>query len=286
MAACLIAQEWLKPKPGPGPIISLYLSQEKKTVTLPLEEYLVGVVLAEMPASFNLEALKAQAVCARTYTLYKAYSGNTHPGRAIVCDDIHHCQAYRHPGHSENNNLVRRVVRAVNQTRGEVVTYHGKPINAVYHSSCGGRTAAAEEVWGHPVPYLVSTVCSCNLCSPYRLTVRKLTKQEIAQIFNTGKTVDRTPVEVISRTSSGRARQLRVGERVISAAVFRQSLSLPSTALMIQQHQDQVVISCSGNGHGVGLCQYGAQTLATAGYDYRHILAHYYPGTELYRLQY
>lgn len=239
-----------------------------------------------MPAWFEIEALKCQAICARTYTLRRAYSPPAHPGGASVCDDVNHCQAYLDPDvPSYQKYKLQRIREAVAATRGEVLVYRGHLINAVYHSTCGGRTASAQEMWGEPIPYLISVDCRCSIISPHRISVQSIPASKIARVFGAWG-VKPASIRVVSRTATGRADKIQVGRRRVDASEFRRRLNLPSTFLDIQPRGKQVLIRCQGYGHGVGLCQYGANALALTGRDYRSILAHYYPGTELYRLVY
>ena len=158
----------MKPDELPrDPLINLYLSQENKVIALPLEEYLVGCVAAEMPANFDLEALKAQAVCARTYAIRKLVDNHPYPKGADLSDDINTCQAYISEAeflqrHGKDSQLLwkKKSKKAVKETEGIIVIYDNKPIDALYHSTCGGRTADAEEIWGNIIPYLKSKSCS------------------------------------------------------------------------------------------------------------------------------
>ncbi len=282
----LLFVQWRQSLKSPaGPEISLYLYQQKKVITRPMEEYLVGIVMAEMPVSFHSEALKAQAVCARTYTYYKLGQQPAHFQNAFICNDPGHCQAWIDPHQHASQQNINRVQTAVDSTCGQVLTFEGEPINAVYHSSCGGDTAAAEEVWGRSVPYLTSTKCPCPELSPYQEKKHTFPQQEFMQIFNIKKKT--TPlVTKINISTSGRIKSVKIGGKTYNGNKMRQILNLPSTRVTIQEGRQQVIINSCGNGHGVGLCQYGAEALAEQGYDYQEILKYYYTGTDLYQIQY
>lgn len=272
--------------PGSGPEIKVYFHRSKQVKAIPLEKYVIGVVLAEMPASFEIEALKAQAVCARSYALVQAYSPSDHPGRAHVCDDPNHCQAYVDPEKVSNARRVIRIERAVKATRGQVLTYRGELAVPYYHSCCGGRTASASEIWNRSVPYLTSVTCPCPDISPHRLKQFTFDVKQIADQLKIRTSSRLLKIEVAERSASGRASKIRIGSYLVTGAAFRRALNLPSTFLTITQQGSKVTVRCRGYGHGVGLCQYGANRLAQEGYSYQSILFHYYHGTELCRLAY
>lgn len=275
------------------PQVKLYLNKEQKIIDLPLEEYLVGVVGAEMPASFGNEALMAQAVTARTYTLKKLYALSKHPHGAQMCDDIQCCQAYLNPQNYQRQfgkKLYQQrfvpVAQAVASTRGQVMLYHNELINTPYFSTCGGQTASSEEVWGQPIPYLKSVKCpycreSKRFNNEIRLSlpqVNKVLKQAKNQKFKFTRKVVST---------SGRLRWAVVDGKEIGGQQLRELFQLPSTQIIsAKQTGMQVTFSCRGYGHGVGLCQYGAAGMGQRGYGYQEILLHYYPGTNLTRLKY
>ncbi len=281
----LILIQWrLSLKTPVGPEISLYLHQQKKLITIPIEEYLVGVVMAEMPASFHSEALKAQAVCARTYTYYKLEKQPGHPQKAYICSDPGHCQAWIDPHKYTYQEKMTRVQTAVDSTCGQVLIFEDEPINAVYHSSCGGNTAAAEEVWGRSEPYLTSIKCPCPELSPHQEKNYTFTKRDFIQKFNVKKTMPL--LTKTNRSASGRVKSIMIGDKTFGGNSLRQKLNLPSTRVTIKEERQQIIICCCGYGHGVGLCQYGAETLAKQGYNYHDILKYYYQGADLYQIQY
>lgn len=271
-----------------------------KVLVLPLEEYLVGVVAAEMPASFHLEALKAQAVVARTYALRRLLSprvDNTHPG-AHLCADPSHCQAWIGRGEMRRRwgmwNFYRyseKVARAVRETAGKVLVYQGELADPVYHASCGGRrTEDAAAVWGYEVPYLKSVPCPWDPPErhrqvPYVYSLREL----LARLGREGEAVPASSraqlVEVVGKTQSNRVRAVRVGEVSYPGPEFRKRLGLPSTDFEVKTSGDKVLFLARGKGHAVGMCQYGAQGLALRGARYFEILAYYYRGTKLADLQ-
>ncbi len=254
----------------PEPQITLYLSREKKLISLPLEEYLIGTVAAEMPASFELEALKAQAICARTYALRKLLEKKPYPGGADLCDDITSCQAYISEQEYARLNpaykgLLRKVKQAVQETRGTIMVYQGEPLDALYHSTCGGRTETAN------TPYLQSVNCEFCQQSRYYETIQAFTWKDLNDCG-----VHRGTVTILEQTPSGRIHKLQVGQQIFSAEKFRFLLQLPSTRWQFRTTDQQLIIFSHGYGHGLGLCQWGAQGMAQKGNNYRQILKHYY----------
>lgn len=270
-----------------SPPVKLYRSQTQQVEELSLEEYVLGTVAAEMPASFELEALKAQAVCARTYALRKLVDGKDYPLGAELSDDITTCQAYvnaeefaeRHP--QQNEELWAKIQQAVNETRGEVLLYDNQLVDALYHSTCGGQTASALEAYGRDVAYLQSVKCGyCQQSRRYR-TEQYFTWQQVAALAGKGKSI-----QVLAASPSGRIKQIKVNQKVMSGSEFRQVFDLPSTWCTINTNAKGVSITSRGYGHGIGLCQYGAQGMALQGKSYQQILAHYYQDTQLYKLAY
>ena len=272
------------------PCIKLYLNQEKKTIELLLEDYIVGTAAAEMPASFEIEALKAQAVCARTYAFCKLLKNKKYPDGANLSDDINSCQAYiskeefyrRHPGYK---GLYKKVREAVGQTRGEIMIYDDQPIDALYHSTCGGRTESAVSIWGKDVPYLQSVKCHYCKQSRHYENVQVFSVQEFTNSL--GVNNGRQPqVQVRENTPSGRVKKVKINDRELSGEQLRHILGLPSTWCDFKINEGRVEIESRGYGHGLGLCQYGANGMALSGKTYHQILKHYYNHIEFSQLKY
>ena len=253
-----------------------------------MEEFLTGVVLAEMPAEFEPEALKAQAVAARTYIAKAMLTGGKH-GDGSVCTDPDCCQAYiskesylNQGGTEENYDKVRK---AIMDTAGWVLTYGGELIEATYFSCSGGSTEDAAAVWGTDYPYLraVSSLGEENArhysdtehWTPAQFEQKtgcKLTG-EPAQWFNT-----------IAYTPGGGIDTILICGEEYSGKQLRQLLDLKSTAMTISADSDTITIVTKGYGHRVGMSQYGADAMAVAGSHYKEILEHYYPGATLVQL--
>ena len=242
-----------------------------------LEAYLAAVLGSEMPPSFPEEALKAQAVAARTYALQKKLESLGQPfhlGSSVL--------------HQVYGGLAREEARtraAVEATRGEVLTSDLAPIEAYFHASCGGRTESGQAALGRALPYLASVPCSCGRTPQARWEL-SLPSAELEALF--GGEVKRLEVE--GRTATGRVERVRAAGRRMDAVSFRQKVgytrvkSLWFDVVQPKKKGQPVVLRGHGYGHGAGLCQVGARTHAEDGWDYRRILSHYYPGAELQRI--
>lgn len=272
--------------------IRLHLGNEKVKL-LPLEEYLVGVVAAEMPAEFESEALKAQAVAARTYVL-KRKSEGAGSGTVFDVDTTEKTQVW-----ISNEDMIkkwgiinywkyhRKISKAVEDTSGVVITYNGQLIDAVYHSSCGRKeTERAGEVWSSDVQYLINAPSGEQDTSRFIkyvsfdvLTFYKLLG--FNQIPNSFSTSD---LLILERTEAGRIKTLVIRNRIYEGTDFRTMLKLPSTDFEWKISPDRIELMVYGNGHAVGMSQYGANDLAKSGKNYKEILAHYYQGIKINRI--
>lgn len=281
---------------GEGNVL-LFDENLNRTVSLPLEEYLVGVVAAEMPASFEPEALMAQAVAARTYAARRmAAYGGAPCGKhgAELCTDSACCQAYRseealRKRWGESAELYLDKIRsAVEATAGQVLVYRGELIEALFHSNSGGRTEAAADVFGGSAPYLQSVLSPGEEAfAHYRDTVTLSEKAFVSQLneaFPKAKlkvsTLERS-VEILERSEGGRVTKLKLGKITVTGRQLRAALDLPSAAFSITFSGGEVRIDTRGYGHGVGMSQYGANAMAQAGQNYQAILTHYYTGVTL-----
>lgn len=258
-----------------------------KLQKMPIDEYIKGVVAAEMPADFKLEALKAQAVAARTYALYQQER------KGSLTTDFQTDQAWlskeelrKRWGFFQSFKLWRKVSQAVEETKGEVLVYGGKPIFAAYHSTCGGHTEDAKVVWGSSLPYLQSVSCKYCRESPRYRQELDFSAHDLAvatgvdlsaQVVSTGSGA----LAIIKKSKAGRVERVRVGERELLGTDFRKMLGLRSTNFQVQNKGTRIKLTVVGNGHGVGMCQYGCQGLAEEGKTYRQILSHYYQGAKL-----
>ncbi len=259
---------------GTSPVMIRVLTEDGSVVSMELEEYLVGVVLGEMPADFELEALKAQAVVARTYTLRMCRNTVKHPD-ADVCIRADCCQSYR-AGESD------RIRAAVEATAGQVLTYGGDLIEATYFSSAGGRTEDAAAVWGSDVPYLQSTDSPERGYADQYLDTVTFTAEEFEAAL--GIPLD-GPCEMwlgaVTYTDGGGVDTMKIGGTEFKGTELRKLLGLRSTAMVMTAVGDHITVTTRGFGHRVGMSQYGAEAMAVDGATYEEILAHYYHGTTL-----
>lgn len=251
---------------------------------LDLEEYVIGVLLAEMPASFHEEALKAQAVAARTYALKACLDGKKHDG--AICTKSDCCQGYMSEEayllRGWNEKYVLRVRQAVEATRSEVLTYEDRLIRATYFSCSGGATEAAVAVWGREYPYLQSVKSPGEEETVYYTDTKVFTIEEFEQAL--GVTLDGSPemwFGSISYTSGGGIDIMYIGEVPYRGTTLRALLGLRSTNFQVIVSKEAILFETKGFGHRVGMSQYGADAMADEGAHYRQILQHYYQGTEL-----
>lgn len=289
-----LASDGGAPSASEGPRITLYDAKKNKNVTLTLEEYLFGVVASEMPASFSVEALKAQAVSARTYAAkrLKEYGGKP-CGRhgADLCSDSGCCQAWRSretlmEQWGENADFyAEKIEQAIEDTAGLVALYGGKPIDALYHSASGGQTESAEDVFGGDVPYLVSVSSpgeegAAHYADSFTYTPKAFAKALNKAFPKAGLKAGtlKAQVEILSRSEGGRVTELQLGDTTVTGREFRAALDLPSAAFTITFTEDEVRVDTKGFGHGVGMSQYGANAMAKEGADFEEILEHYYTG--------
>ena len=242
---------------------------------IPLEDYLAAVLGSEMPKSFPLEALKAQAVAARTYALQKkleAYDQPWHLGSSVI-----------HQVYGGVEREAPRTRAAVEATRGEVLTWDLQPIEAYFHASCGGHTETGGQALGRDLPYLRSVPCPCGALPASRWQAT-LSANELRNALG----VRSNELRVTRRTRTGRVDLLSAGARTFDAATFRRKLGymrVKSLEFELKPGPDgELRFVGRGFGHGAGLCQWGAKALADQGREYREILSHYYPGTELQTL--
>lgn len=250
-----------------------------------LEDYIRGVVLAEMPASFEPEALKAQAVAARTYTLRRMTLMDKH-AQGVVCTDSGCCQAYlSDEAYLESRGTqadMEKVTGAVNATAGEVLTYKGDVIEATYFACSGGRTEDAAAVWGSDIPYLRA------VDSPGETKAEKydesihFTKTEFAELL--GRSLQGSSgswLGAVTYTAGGGVETMAIGGITYTGTQLRKLLRLNSTVFSMTAEDGGITVRTQGWGHRVGLSQYGADAMAVAGSDYVEILTYYYQGTRI-----
>ena len=252
---------------------------------LSMEEYLVGVLLAEMPASFHIEALKAQSVVARTYARKVSDAGAKH-GVGILCADPACCQGYQTPeaylSRGGTQEHVDKMYQAVSATSDEALYYDGGLIEATYFSCSGGETEAAVAVWGTDFPYLQSVASPGEEAAAYyRDTVSFLPSEFAQKLGITPSGRASSWLGPVTYTEGGGVATMEIGGKGFTGTEIRSRLGLRSTAMTISASDTQITVTTRGYGHRVGMSQYGADAMACAGSNYADILAWYYPGTQI-----
>lgn len=261
------------------------LTKDGTTEQMELQNYLTCVVLEEMPAEFEPEALKAQAVVARTYALRRFQSGTKHPGGA-VCTESACCQGFRtkeeYLARGGTEEEFEKIHTAVAATEGLVLTYGGKLIEATYFSCSGGKTEDALAVWGSDIPYLRSTDSPEAAYTDKTLASVTFTSSEFAKALGVSLTgAPATWLGDVTYTAGGGVDSMVIGGVSYKGTTLRQLLGLRSTAFAITAVGDHITVTTRGYGHRVGMSQYGAEAMAVQGSSFEEILAHYYQGTVL-----
>lgn len=279
-----------------APVVNVYDKDNGKIIQMNVEEYLVGVISAEMPASFDEEALKAQAVAARTYTArkLKTYGGSGCKSyvKADICTASTCCQAYDSPADRKKkwgnpDYYENRIREAVLSTQGELIVYNDEPIEAFFHSTAGGYTEDSENAFSAALPYLRSVKSDETTASHYESSktyARANFVSSINKAFKNAKlkvgTLENN-IEVLSRFESGRVDRIRLGGATTTGKELRKQLSLDSTNITFEYSKKNIVIKTKGYGHGVGMSQTGADAMAKGGSNYKEILEYYYVGTAI-----
>lgn len=275
--------------------ILVYVVSEDKTVKMDTEQYIKEVVSAEMPVEFEDEALKAQAVAARTYLASKIYNGENpdHP-QAVICTDYKHCQAWISEDERKKSwesdkaeEYWKKISLAVDETSGEILTFDGSVISALFHSTSSGKTESAKDVWGGDKPYLVSVESPGDEFSPKFYAEKQMS---VLEYINTVK--EKYPeadegAELFSEavtSEAGGIITVKVLGVVLKGTEFRTLFDLRSTNVEFILDGETVLIKTKGNGHGVGMSQYGANYYAQQGQKYSDILKHYYSGVEIEKM--
>lgn len=276
--------------------ITVYRSATGKTETIPFEAYVKGVVASEMPSTFEEEALKAQSVAARTYSLarYLRAKESGSPAAhssAPVCDTVH-CQVYqgkqdlkKNKGSDWMKKDWKKISTAVEDTKGQLMYYNGKLVEqALFHSSSGGKTENCEDVFAAAVPYLVSVESPYEEDATHKKETETLTISAFAEKMKRaypGKhfgAVKASNIKIKSRSSGDRVETMKIGAASATGTQVRQALGLFSANFTISIKNGNITFTTKGSGHGVGMSQYGANGMAKAGYGYQDILTHYYSG--------
>lgn len=280
------------------PVVPVYLSKEKRIDQVPIEAYVRGVIAAEMPIDFELEALKAQAMAARTYIVRRMQEKDTSqvpvPG-AIVTDTVSH-QAYltdeRLAAKWSGPDAVRnmdKLNRAVAETRGQIIVYQGQPIDAVFFSTSNGYTENSEDYWGDAIPYLrsVKSPWDASLSPHAKDTVKMpykdfLSKLGLSNAVPASSTISGT--KTIQATEGHRIARVRIGGKLFTGRDVREKLGLNSSQFEWKLKGSEVEITTYGYGHGVGMSQWGANGMAKEGKTAEEIIRYFYTGVEISRV--
>lgn len=257
--------------------ITLYRSNGE-ILNLTINEYLIGAVAGEMPASFNIEALKAQAVVSRTYLLKRIKNNN------IIIDSTMQ-QVYKDNNELKNmwkndfDKYYSKIKKAVLDTDKIAIYYNGDYIDALYHSTSNGYTLNSENVWSNAIPYLKGVESKWDLNASSYL---KNTNKDIAYVLSLFGIDDINKIQIVSRDDTNHVKEIKVGDKIYKGTTFRSLLKLRSTDFDIMVNDNSVVFITRGFGHGVGMSQYGANGMANEGYNYIDILNHYYTNVSIY----
>lgn len=296
--SCSISGPPAKKEIGDVSSVKVYIASEDRVETMDLEDYVKGVVAAEMPATFEMEALKAQAVAARTYTVRKIMSSkegtNGEKDGADICTDPTHCQAWRSREQARETwgffGYLRnwsKISKAVDSTKGNVITYNGEIINPLFFSTSAGRTENSEEVFSTKVPYLRSVVSIGEESAPrfeakveFKFDDFKAKLKTLAPDIILEKK-DINDIKALELSQAGYVKNIQIGNKQFTGREIRSLFSLNSADFSIKLDGDKVIFDTKGYGHDVGMSQYGANYLAGQGKTYIDILKHYYTGVEI-----
>ncbi len=273
--------------------IKLLHKKTGKVEQVNIDDYLCNVVSAEMPADYEIEALKAQAVVARTYTIYKI--NNKKHENADICDDSTCCQAwvdketrFSRWEESKRESNWEKIQKCVQETQGQIITYQNQPINAFFHANSGGKTELPVNVWGGTgLPYLqVVETAGEEGYKQYESEV-ELTQDELIEKLKTKYSdisidfSNQEDLKILEYTDSGRVKTVKFGNHEISGVETRTLLGLKSTNFEISKENDKIKFTVKGYGHGVGMSQTGADAMAKQGKKYKEIINHFYSGIEI-----
>lgn len=264
-------------------IVRVYREKTGIIDRVPIEEYVVGVLSGEMPASFEVEALKAQAVASRTYVMYQI-SKNKNKDYDVV--DTVTNQVYLDTSSLKEKwgddylTNINKIKQVVLDTSGEYLEYDGKVVEAVFFSTSTGMTENSEEIFSTEVPYLRSVVSTWDEISPVYTDSKKFSKDEFYKLLGLDYQ-EKLSVDIKENTSTGRVLEIDINGKAFTGKEVCSKLSLRSTFFEIVEYDDAIVVNTKGYGHGVGMSQYGAQGMALEGYTYDEILKYYYSGVEI-----
>lgn len=265
--------------------IQIKVKDEKSgnIMEVPFEEYIQGVVSGEMPASFEMEALKAQAVAARSYALYhmngKEYDVTNTTSNQVYLTEKQQREKWKEDYEDKSN----KIKKAVNETTGQYLTYNGQIVNAMFFAASVGKTENSEEVFSTPVPYLRSVSSQWDELSPVYNDIVKISLKDFFEKLNLPYN-ESLNIEIVEKTSTGRIKSLKINNEQLNGRDVASKLALRSNYFEIKKEGEGLTINTKGYGHGVGLSQYGANGMAKEGYKYEEILKHYYEGIQIKKM--
>ena len=250
---------------------------------IPFEKYIIGVVAGEMPANYEMEALKAQAVAARSYALYHM-NGSEYDVTNNTSNQVYLTDAdLKNKWKSDYDRNYEKISKAVNETSGEYLTYNGEKVNAMFFAVSTGSTENSEDVFVSKLPYLRSVSSSWDEKSPVFNDSIIINKKDFYNLLGLPY-VEKTDVTYLEKTSTGRVRKIKINNTEFNGRDFASKLKLRSNCFEIKQNIDNIIINTKGFGHGVGMSQFGANEMAKEGNDYKKILSHYYSEIEIRKL--
>lgn len=278
-----------KPKTSePAIEVAVYRSKTNQIEKPDLEDYVIGVVASEMPATFEKEALKAQALTARTFIVKQLmYGGNSSLPKGALVEDTTNFQVYQNMDELKKewkdkyNQNLKKIREAVEATAGQILTYNGSPITASFFSTSNGYTENSEDYWDNPVPYLKSVKSPWDLSSPKfsfkkEIPVTEFENKLGIQLPNSGNIGT-----VTSRTHGKRVGTVTIGGKQFTGREIRDKLDLRSADFSWVRKGDQIIVTTKGYGHGIGMSQYGANGMAKKGKSYQDIVKYYYKGVQI-----
>jgi stage II sporulation protein D len=269
--------------------VPVYRTVEKNIENIPLEQYVVGVVASEMPANFESEALKAQALAARTYIvgqLLRETSLGT-PEGARVTDNPQTHQKYtdidglKQQWKSDFDTNIKKITEAVNATAGRILTHNGSPIDATFFSTSNGYTENSEDYWKNEYPYLRSVPSPWDEKSPKYISSTMISVEKFENELDVKISSSGDIGKIISRTEGKRVGVVKIGNKEFTGPQVRDKLDLLSSDFNWERIGNNIIITTKGYGHGVGMSQYGANGMAQEGKTYQDIVKHYYKDIEI-----
>ncbi|MDT8860424.1 stage II sporulation protein D [Alkalihalobacillus sp. MEB130] len=282
------AEEQFSYVPEEDVAVTVFRTEQEQLEETPLERYVMGVVASEMHANFEMEALKAQALTARTYMVKHILQPRSEklPEGAMVTDTTTH-QVYKNEEElrelwgSDYEQNMARIQEAVLSTQGQVLTYEGEPIDALFFSTSNGYTENSEDYWGDKIPYLRSVESPWDQVSPRFTSEKQVSVAEFQEKLKVTLPDDGSVGTIAERTEGGRVARVVINGTELSGRDVRDKLGLDSSDFQWQRQGDQIAIQTRGWGHGVGMSQFGADGMAKEGRNYTDIIHHYYQGVEI-----